>query len=58
MADFADGGRDHESRVVGSHEKLEKGKPGECVHRVSSKTHSPASAMILTQWDSYWNSDL
>lgn len=29
MADFADGGRDHESRIVGSHEKLEKGRPGE-----------------------------
>lgn len=28
MADFADGRRDHESRIVGSHEKLEKARLG------------------------------
>ena len=30
MADFADGGRDRESRNVGSHEKLEKARLGNC----------------------------
>lgn len=56
MADFADGGRDHESRNVGSHEKLEKARLGN--RPQSLLKDSPANAVILAQWDSCWNSDL